>query len=500
MAVPTYRDPSTIYRDSIPYRGTADLVGVTVRVGGESFAFDADALSVTDRLLERSSAVVPINDSTGRHFQRGEVVEISDDYGLIFAGMVEEVDESRVGTGSTNLHVLRVVDWHSLVDRRVAAKTYLAFEAGLIIRDLIQTYLGDDGIVEGIIHTGPTLSKVVMNYVQISDAIDSLAQLAGFFWWVDERKRLHFTERDVQNAGWVQLLHDKTVRVTRRAPLYRNREYMRGGKDSTTAQVETRIGDSNARSFAMGFPLAQEPSIVRTGGAGAGVQTVGIKGVETGKQWYWNKGDPVITQDSGQAVLTAAHSITVTYYGEFPIVVLSQDNAAIALRKAIEGFGTGQVEHVEDALDTDTRSVGFEKAAALLARYSQEGTQVRFRTHRTGLRPGQVLPVDLPTHEIDGEFLVQEVQMRVQRGIPMYDAVLVSGPEEATWTQFFRELSNLGRTAADLISVGGGDAILQLTEFVSEGWTWAESGITQTVRSCSTPGNSLFPSTGLFPC
>ena len=500
MPVPIYRDPGTQYRASIPYRGSTTLVDVLVRIAGVEWPFDASTLSITDRLLERSSASLAIDDDTGHHFTRGQVVEIEDDFGLLFGGVVDEIDEIRVGTGSTVQHVLRCVDWHYLVDRRVVARTYLSQASGLIIRDLIADYLAADGIVEGIIHTGPTLSKVVMNYVYVSDAIDTLSQLAGFFWWVDSRKRLHFTERDVETAGWVQLLHDRTVRITRRAPQYRNREFMRGGKDTTTSQVETRIGDSNARSFAMGFPIAAEPVIVRTGGAGAGVQTVGIKGVETGKQWYWNKGDPVITQDSGQSVLTAAHSIAVTYLGEFPIVVLSEDSAAVALRKEAEGFGTGFVEHVENALDTDSRTVGFEKAAALLARYAQEGTQVRFRTHRTGLKPGQVLPVALSTHGIDAEFLVQEVQMKIQQGFPMYDATLVAGPEEATWTQFFRTLANLGRSAADLVSVGSGEAILQLAQSFSETWTWAESGITETVRSCSTPGNALFPSGSLFPC
>lgn len=88
------------------------------------------------------------------------------------------------------------------------------------------------------------------------------------------------------------------------------------GVTGQAPQYETRQGDGKRRDFTMGFPLAQAPVITVNGQE----QTVGVKGVDASKQWYYAVDDVVIAQDHDAAPLNAADTLVVAYTGLFPLI------------------------------------------------------------------------------------------------------------------------------------------------------------------------------------
>src|SRR5205823_129213 len=80
---------------------------------------------------------------------------------------------------------------------------------------------------------------------------------------------------------------------------YRNTQYAVGGVAQTGTNDETLQGDGQTRAFTYRYALAGAPSLFTLNGT---TKTLGTKG-QTGFQYYWAQGDPVITQDSSQTIL-----------------------------------------------------------------------------------------------------------------------------------------------------------------------------------------------------
>lgn len=348
------------------------------------------------------------------------------------------------------------------------------------------------------IQQGPTIREAVVNYAPVTEALDGLAEKAGFIWWIDAAKALHFVERATYAAPWQAAAADMrqgSVTVEHANPKYRNRQYIKGGRDVTDPQTESRKGDGDTRSFALGFPIAKVPTVQ----VNAVAQTVGIKGIDTGKQWYWSKGDPVLTQDPTGVPLATTDTLSISYQGEYDIIVLSEDNAQIVGRQQVEGGGTGYVEDVADEPQTSNRDAAFQSANAKLKQYAQIGRRLRFRTRRTGLAPGQLLAVNLPEHALNGtEMLIESVSISDEADVLWYDVLAVEGPEQGSWSRMFKAMATRGQAFVERVNIGQDQTLIILQTF-NEAWPWGET-VTVTVFACPIPSVNLYPSATLYPC
>ncbi|MBA7573625.1 hypothetical protein ES708_15423 [subsurface metagenome] len=391
-------------------------------------------------------------------------------------------------------HKIYCADNHYLADKRLAAESYEDTLAGTIVADLRTKYLADEGITVGAIQDGPTLKQVVVNYKPVSLALDVLAEKANFIWYIDEQKKLYFIDRATNEAPWTVTNLDiirGSARLSKGNPLYRNRQYIRGGRAETDPQVENRTGDGETVAFAMGYPLAKVPTITEN----TIEKTVGIKGIDTDKAWYWSKGDSVVTADTAPAVDVA---IEVTYVGEFDIITLSEDGAAILDRQDVEGGGTGYVDDIARDPNLTTIEACFETAAKKLQKYATIGRKFTFRTHRTGLKPGQLQTVNYPLLNLNNaEMLLEVVKVRGEGKLLTYEVTAIEGPEMGSWSRLFQELAER-EMAIDRVFVGGEGTLLILRQ-VSEEWGWNEA-IVKTPIACPIPLETLYPATDLYPC
>ncbi len=516
------------YAAGIGSSGAYGSGAYTTYIGGAPVFVDAGTLSIDSTIGKRSTAQMTVHTrNTTTHYQQDQQVSIYDKTGtLVFSGYVATPKETKPGFQSSLETKIQCVDQHRLADKRRVAASYTNQTCGAIVTDILNKILSQEGVSIGQIFDGLTPSttlypssslypggnvglvpQATFVYCTVAQALDALVKEASsagvpYYWMIDQNKLLWFVPYTaVVNSTVIdgtQIEHVKTpTYVTRANPTYRNTQYITGGVAQTVLQVESRVGDGTTQSWAMGYGLAQAPTITVNGNA----QTVGIKGVSaTGSyQFYWAQGDPVITQDSNQAKLTGSDVLQVTYYGQYPTTYLTQNDAQISYEASLDGT-SGIVEEVEQDATITTETAGLSTASNLLTRYGVQGLLLEFSTLQTGFAPGQLVTVDLPMHGINNaQLLIEEVSASDQADALniWYGIKAVMGPYDVMWQNFFNNLVQ-NQAPANSINVGVGQSLNLLASFSAA--LAPTAALNVTVHACPLPATTLYPSTTLYPC
>ena len=405
-----------------------------VKIGGVEKEVLSQSLAIDDAVNTRSTCSFRLFDQSGTYRPEiGDVVEIYDGATLVFAGEVDEPEEWKLpGTNSLNEDI-NVVDWHCVADRIRVAETYEDDLAGDVVKDIITKYLAAEGITAGTIADGPTISKAVFPYRSASECLDELSELTGFQWRINPDKSLDFCERSTNAAPW-DITPDSEIRgvtVKRNRQKYRNRQYIQAGKDISTVQIRTYKGDSETQVWSLDMPVAKVP-VVKVDGV---AKTVGIRNLDSGKDFYWSKGEKEISQDTAGTKLTSSNTLTVEYQGLYPIIVVADDPEEVAAR--------GIHEDIEQRADIDTKEAALAYADGLLRRYARIETVVSYETNEPGLKAGQLQNINLPIHDIDGDFLLSSVRISDPAradGKLTYQVQALSGESVGGWVAFFKKL------------------------------------------------------------
>lgn len=270
--------------------------------------------------------------------------------------------------------------------------------------------------------------------------------MSGFTWWIDSDKALYFVDRSTYLAPFniTATSPIRNVQYRRNEDQYRNKQYIRAGQDTTDPQVAVFKGDGEQKTFTVAYAIAVTPVIQVNTGAGYVAKTVGIRGIDTGKDWYWNKGEKEVSQDSAGTALSATDLLKLpSYVGFFPILTVSEDASAITARKAVSG-GTGIREAIEQQSSIDSSDAALEIAQGKLVKYARIAGELTFETDTVGLEVGQIITVTFPAHSIAGiEFLID----RITVSEPFDDHTLryfvhgVDGQALGNWTTFFKALA-----------------------------------------------------------
>jgi len=304
------------------------------------------------------------------------------------------------------------------------------------------------------IQAGAIIPQTDFFHKYMDKNIDSLAKASNFWYYFDKNRVAYFLSTNGVPAPWVASdggspvtgiaqgdFMDANITVEDASDLYRNRQIIDNVLASVTIN-ETRIGDGAATSWTFGNEWAGAPTITVNGV----VATVGVKNVDTGKQFYYAVGDKTITEDSSGPTYDASFSITFNGPGQYLTYSQADNTTEQAARAAVEGVGTGIVTNVEDGTGL-TKAQGDALAQDRLNQYSVRGRLLKATTRRSGLAPGQLLNVFLPAHNIwDGLFLIRQISTRfttegptgsmVQQG--WYTIEAISGADVGDWTKMYQ--------------------------------------------------------------
>lgn len=418
------------------------MATVSAKIDGVPITIQYGSLSIEGRIEERSTAHFVVIDTAGdKSYPEGTPVEIFDSVpNLIFAGFVSIPEQDELTPSSGLLHSIACMDNHYLADKRLVVKSYTDKTLKYIAEDIVTTYLADEGITIGEVQTGPVIESAIFNYVKASETFDALKELSGFTWFIDKDKKLYFIDRTTNTAPWE--LDGTTNKPLERSehlslgnPLYRNRQYVRGGMGITSEQTEVFIGDGVTVAFTLGYPLALVPTITVADRVPE-AQTIGIKGLETGKDCYWNKGDATVTFDAA-APPENGKAVTVVYYGQYPLIVLAEKYEDIVARQAIEG-GTGVIEEIVTEAQHETADAMRESAMAKLTEYCRDAEKFMYQTRKAGLAPGHFQTITHSPFGFSGhEMLIESVSITADVNSIIYNIACITGPAMGSWARFF---------------------------------------------------------------
>ena len=474
---------------------------------------DYDALEnkviVQDKSESRSNAKIQIFDEkTGGSFfsfEPFQSVEITDTNGdTAFSGVILK-PVARLLSPTTRIWDLACTDNHYYVDKRIIARAYENQTAGAIVRDLITNVFSSEGVTAGTIHDLTLVDKMVFNYVNGDRALRMLSEYTNAVWYVDENRALHFYERTSNDAPFT--IRDGDV-LTNPMPYfdkanfkYRNSQFITNIKNVTDTQQEFFIGDGTRQTFTVGYPFNELPTVELNTGSGYTSQDVGIRGVDTGKDWYIALGSTELVQEFTDTAISSSDSIRVTYKGLYQLVALARDDAEVDRIAALEsGTSTGFVDAATTQAGISGTEAGIDVAASYLDRFAQTSTLVSFTTTKNTperLRAGQVLDFELTSQDISGIFLIDSIR----NCITFYDVKCVAAPPEYTLEKFLQDID-------DKIS----DAFIEISENIdteevlvvrADGGTESTSVTetdTETVLACPLPSNSTLVSGSLVVC
>lgn len=371
------------------------------------------SLSMKDALNQRSSINFQYIKKDAVAPETHMLSELKADSDTIFKGTIDTVDETDSIDTPYVMDNIECVDFNQILDRRQVVKIYENKTFKEIVQDINTYFLDDEGITaDTYVVTGPTFVKIIFDYVSVTEAFNYLSGLTGYFFYIDEDKELHFSDMSlaVHAPFDIGLTAANFVSMNKNQNRsdYRNIQYLKGGNQTLPIRVDSFVGDGKRRTFNIAFPFAEVPTVTVDSVA----KTVGIKGVDTGKDWYWQKGSKELVQDDAADELINTNVLAVSYKGLLPIFIQAQFDDEITRVKTLEG-GSGKYEMSESDEAIEDLMLATNKTQSILRKFAKKLTEVTFTTYNHGLHSGQVIQVYNANLGIDKLYLITEITARV---------------------------------------------------------------------------------------
>lgn len=400
-------------------------------------------------LNARDDMEVELITTTGYVPALGEQITLLYNGGIEFLGTIHSRDIAFLSEADdlwTEMK-LRCVDLNELADRHLVIDIFENRSAGTIVRQIVTKYLAADNIQIGDVQEGPFVTRFVAAYLTIAQCLNELCEQSGFHWNIDASRTLNFRARTTAPAPFTITQSNavfKALRGTRTKNQFRNVQYLDGGKGVTDPRTENFPGDGTTRTFNVEYPLFEAPTITRDGA----VQSVGIRGVDENKDWYWNKGETALGHDPERPVLIASEAIQVLYRGTFDLVGIVEDVAAIQERREVEG-GSGRYEHLhrDDGIDGEDNVQ--DKAISLLRQFSTLDDSTDFETFVPGLAIGQLATLDVVELLLQGDFLITKLETEfIEPNVRRFQVSATTGDVKGRYQEFFAQMLSSKRTVA----------------------------------------------------
>jgi hypothetical protein len=417
----------------------ATTIDINAYIQGTYYDFKQDSLRIHNVLGERGSVELEIHDSAGAYnFVNGQELRVHLLGTNIFGGFIDDPSYKMLTpTGGLKWHIVGK-DNKYLADKRIMTTRYINQTCGSIVWSIWYNRLMAEGVQYGTVEAGVTIPDININYAACSDAFDKLAELSDYVWNIDENRVLSFTSKTTVPAAATLTSADiliGTENVSLKMPFYRNVQVIRA-KGISDLKTESRTGDGVQQTFVLALPLNKVPTIT----VDSDYKTVGIQGVDTGQEFYWNKGSNIVS--AAVAPINNA-AIVFEYYGQYDQVSTVYDDAEITARKAIELATSGWVVDVEEQTDLMGDTAPTDYANYLLTQYARTGKELKFSTMTSGLKVGQKLTVNYPALGFTNEdTLITEVTITLKQNKVFYDITCITGAFLGSYARYFFQIAS----------------------------------------------------------
>lgn len=388
-----------------------DTINITVKINGTDRTSSIQrGLTKTD---ERNQATDTLSFTvlwvkTGDYKPTiGDEEEMWDGVTKIYGGVITKIDlespdENRV------LYKVGAKDYTHTLDRQVFVEAFADTTVGDIIRSLQQKY-AQSFTTTNVSCTIP-VDSIAFDNKTFSDALEQLAQLTNYSWYVDYDKDIHFFAVGTENAPYDLTRGDGnhitgSLKISEDITQLRNRVKIRGGEaEGNVVTEKPQVTEARDTTNGVIYDLRSKFSKMPTVKVNGVEQTVGVEFLsdEASFECFWSYQQKYIrfkdtTKPSG------SDTIGITGKPLYPILVQVSES------DSINEFGVYEFYKEDDSIKT--REDAIRRAQAELEAYASQLYEGSFRTYRSGFRSGQKINVNLLG--VNEDFVIQSVRFKM---------------------------------------------------------------------------------------
>ncbi len=391
----------------------------------------------------------------------GDTIEVLETLSLRFGGTVTDI-ENIVDGGVLIETKITVNDWSFSLNSKLVAKNYTSSDPATIITDIISTFTDGTFTTTNVETAGFDITSIRFNYEQVTSAIEKLAKMIGWEWYVDASKDVHFFPRstvvdapfDIDDTSgkleWNTLMVNQNIQNMKNSIFVIGGTYLKTFTDLTTPDVYLTDGTKSV------FPIAYayDPSTIVVTLAGV-AQTVGTDQVtpDGSVQVQYNETGRFIRFVS---IPTTAQTVKVYGNAQIPIVANVSNEAAIT--------AYGEIQDV--IIDNQIKSYAEaqERGNAQIGEYGSPVNAVTFSTLETGLQIGQTIRINSTKFAVDINVIVKRFIARLYSPTQLRYEVECVGTDTVT----FVDIMKLLLLQANADQVVDDNTVLQVLKLLDE--------------------------------
>jgi hypothetical protein len=356
----------------------------------------------------------------------GQTINLYDSTGLIWAGTVTETEATIEGLMLT--WQITGTDWGYLFNGNLIRQNYANMDPHDIVLAIVALAdpLGAKGFTTNHVQFANFLiPSIKFNYQQPSKALQSLATLIGWDWYIDANKDIHFFLGDVDDGvgegGVAPIVVNTTggntgsdiewnsLDVDQNLTNMQNSVYVIGGTYTKTftalTTIDTFMTDGVTQFFSVSYAYEANSSAFDTTPMTVtlnGVpQTIGIANQDDPSdfQVMYNDAQRWIQFTAGAP--TTGQTVKVFGSAKVPIVAHASDASSIATYGEYQGVIT----------DTKILSVpeAQARATAQILQFGHPVWDVKFNTLVPGCKIGQAITFDLPAFGLVDTLIIKDI-------------------------------------------------------------------------------------------
>lgn len=360
-----------------------------------------------------------VNKHTGSSYAPAvaDTVEVLDDATTIFKGLILSVRKVTDGHAIVRYEVDCVDNTHYL-NRILVAETYTNTTINDIIDDIVTNYVPTFTTTN--VDAEVAVETITFNRVSVTEALQKLAKLSNYSWYVDYNKDIHFFAKNTEIAPFNitdtsdNYIYD-SLEVSEDISQLRNRVFVRGGEAEGDPRTESFNGDGAKKFFKLSNKFAGLPTVTV---AGLPV-TVGVDFLDDEADFdaLWNFNETYIKFTIAPA--SGTNNIEVTGIPLYDILVQVEDGPSIIQ------YGVSEFARTDTTIKSKEEARDF--AIAELEAYANKISEGGFTTYTSGLRSGQVININSTQRGLNEDFLIQKVSFSmVSKNVGMYRVELAT--------------------------------------------------------------------------
>lgn len=378
------------------------------------------SFSITENLDEKvntCSFLYKNEGDTDNDLEFGIEIEVYDYASTkIFAGQIMSFFKTEEGNNCNNDYIeyrVKCAGFEKRLQTRTAAENYQAKTSKEIIVDLFATYAPDYG-TDLYVETGFYIDTISFNYLSLKECMNILTKIAGFSWYVDYDKNIHFFTKETSLAPTIIARggNFKNFNYSIDGSQLKNSIILRGGFYLDFYEHDIQVADGEKTNFLLAYEPVSPISVYVNTGMGFVQKTVGIKNINiTGFDFLVSFYEKNI-ENLDAAKLNNGDIIKITYNRQIPVIAYGEDENSINRMKALEGGdGKYQPPPIVDINIKDLETAN-NRIKAELDSFSNTIIKGSLVTSEYGFNAGQLLTIDMPHFGLNEEqFLIQFVKI-----------------------------------------------------------------------------------------